>query len=614
MKPKLSEIVTLDFETYFDKEYTLRNSTMNTSEYIRDPRFKAQCVGMKIGTRKTKWYGPGQVAEAIHAIDWSCHDLLAHHVMFDGLILRHHFGVVPRRYLDTLSMARALHSNRIGASLDAVASFYGVGNKIPNVLDQTKGIRDLPEDVLAPLGEYCAMDVELTFKIFREMLKVFPKTELELIDITCRMFCDPVLRVDIERVKAELDREMAQKEELILATGRSPKELGSASTFASFLEQLGVKPPTKISKTTGKPAYAFAQTDREFMALQTHPEPAVADLVKARLAVKSSIGETRARRFLEAGRDDMALPIGLNYCGAHTTRWTGTNKMNAQNLVRGGELRRSILAPKGHSIIVADSGQIECRVNAMLAGQNDLLEVFRAYDREEGPDPYRVMASSIYGKPPAEIDASSRFVGKVSQLGLGFQMGATRFQETLALGLMGPPVMMPFSQCQRVVNIYRRTNYRIVQQWSTLTDILFLMSRGRSGTYGPLKFDGDTVILPNGLPLHYPGIEGSFDEDTRRFDNISYVANGTRTHIFGGLFDENLVQALARTIVADQMRVIADRYRVVMMAHDEIVAIAPTPQAEEAYAFMIEAMATPPSWWPDLPLAAEGGFAENYSK
>ena len=88
--------------------------------------------------------------------------------------------------------------------------------------------------------------------------------------------------------------------------------------------------------------------------------------------------------------------------------------MNLQNLERGGELRKSILAPPGHVLVVADSSQIEARVLAWLANDSELLTLF-----ENKADVYKHMAAKIYSITTEEVNKTQRFVGKVATLGLG---------------------------------------------------------------------------------------------------------------------------------------------------------------------------------------------------
>lgn len=411
-----NNVVTIDFETYYGDKYSLTDKAMNTSEYVRDERFKVHLVGIKVGQQPTKVYSGDEAKAALQAIDWTQHALLCQNTAFDGFILAEHYGIIPAVYLDTLSMSRAVNGPAQRHGLAYIAPLFGFAGKVrAKALSDTKNIRDLDpsSELYKSLGEYCVDDVEDACGVFWKMYDSLTDNELQLIDITIRGFCDPVLLVDTDRVQAELDREVAEKIASLLISGVKADTLSSANKFADELRKLGVEPPTKISKTTGKEAYAFASTDRGLMALQNHEDIRVRNLVEARLRVKSTIGETRAQRFLKAGENGAKLPILLNYCGAHTFRWSGGNKMNLQNLPRGGELRRSLLAPPGHVVVVSDSAQIEARLNAWLSDELGLLDVFRAYDAGEGPDAYRIMAAALYNIPVDQVTDEQRFVGKV---------------------------------------------------------------------------------------------------------------------------------------------------------------------------------------------------------
>ena len=122
----------------------------------------------------------------------------------------------------------------------------------------------------------------------------------------------------------------------------------SNAKFASLLEGLGVKPPTKISPTTGKETFAFAKTDEDFKALSDHEDPQVQSFVSARLGNKSTLEETRTQRFIDISKRGL-LPVPVKYYAAHTGRWRGDDKINLQNLpsrgVAGKKLKKSIIAP-----------------------------------------------------------------------------------------------------------------------------------------------------------------------------------------------------------------------------------------------------------------------------
>lgn len=638
---KWERVVTLDFETYFAKEYSLRNKDLNTSEYVRHVEFKAQCVGIKIGDSPVVWYRDRDIRNALESIDWSTSALLCHHTAFDGLILSHHYGIVPAYYLDTLSMARALHSNAIGASLDTVASFYRLGNKLPNVLDKTKGVRDLSDDLMLQLGQYCAVDVELCRMIFDKMFTGYPQDELDLIDLTVRMFCDPVLGIDIPRVEIALEEEKTERARVIADSGVELETLSSSQKFADALAAIGIEPPTKISPRTGKETFAFSKTDLEFTALKEHHDANVRKLVEGRLAAKSTIGESRAARFLAVGANGKRLPVYLNYFGAHTGRWSAGNKMNLQNLKRGGELRRSIIAPEGHSIVVADSAQIEARVTAWLANDVELLELFA-----QGADVYKYMAAQIYGLPVDQISKDQRFIGKIAVLGLGYGMGAAKFQHTLATGAMGPAVDLSDDECHRIVKMYRMARMPITRLWRDMDMILYKLVMKRADTYKCLQHDNEFRIwLPNGLYLQYPFLTADYDNindklvDYRYYDyetGIKRIMGGVvkkeeGKRIYGGLLTENVVQALARIIVGEQMLRVANNLketgclegvnpdvgkirRVVTMTHDEIVVCVPTEEADPVLDMMVDEMRAAPAWCAGIPLNAEGGHDVNYSK
>jgi hypothetical protein len=198
-------------------------------------------------------------------------------------------------------------------------------------------------------------------------------------------------------------------------------------------------------------------------------------------------------------------------------------------------------------------------------------------------------------------------------LGLGFQMGANKLQITLAKGALGgPPVYFPLTQCQSIINTYRSKNHRIKNGWEICKRIIEDMAAGREGAHGPISWEKETIWLPNGMSLKYPDLRKSVDE--QGWDAWTYQSGDQRKKIYGGLLCENIVQALARIIVALQMLQISRRYRVVMTTHDEVVSIAPTRSAPTCFAFMERCMKTPPKWFPNIPLNCEGGHDVNYSK
>jgi DNA polymerase I-like protein with 3'-5' exonuclease and polymerase domains len=411
------DIITIDFETFYDQDYSLKK--MTTEEYIRDPRFEVIGVAVKRNNEGTQWASGTheQIKEWLQTeFNWAESMVLAHNTMFDGAILHWKFGINPRYFLDTLCMGRALHGVEVGGSLKAMADRYGVGQKGTEVND-AKGKRrtDFSDTELSRYGDYCINDVELTYKLFTMMVKTFPKKELQLIDLTLRMFIEPVLDLDLPLLEAHLSDVQDRKQKLLEDAGATREVLMSNPKFAELLRSFGVEPPMKESPTTGKQTLALAKNDEGFKALQNHEDVRVQTLVAARLGTKSTLEETRTQRFIDISKRGK-LPVPVRYYAAHTGRWGGDDKINLQNLPSRGananKLKQAIIAPPGHYIIDADSAQIEARVLAWLAGQEDLVKSFANKE-----DVYKKMASAIYNKPESEITKEERFVGKTTILG-----------------------------------------------------------------------------------------------------------------------------------------------------------------------------------------------------
>ena len=414
-------IITLDFETYYDKAFSLTKLT--TEEYIRDDRFEVIGVAVAEDDGLPIWYSGSRdfVKTCLQKYDWDNSLLLAHNMQFDGAILNWHFGIKPKGYLDTLCMARAVHGVDAGGSLKALAERYNIGEKGTEVLDALgkRRVGFTPEELDA-YGRYCCNDVELTRTLFHRFMlpglgNSFPTKELKVIDTTLKMFIQPTLVLQQDLLIQHLENVKNFKTKLLESAQANIDDLMSSDRFAELLKALGVVPPTKVSARTGKEAWAFAKTDEEFKALLEHTDPRVQALVSARLGNKTTLEETRTQRFIDISSRGL-LPVPIKYYAAHTGRWGGDDKINLQNLPsRGnnaGKLKKSICAPAGYMMIDCDSSQIEARTVAWLAGQDDLVEAF-----DKGEDVYKIMASSIYGKPVEDITKEERFVGKTTILG-----------------------------------------------------------------------------------------------------------------------------------------------------------------------------------------------------
>lgn len=604
------DLITIDMETFYDKDFSL--SKITTEEYVRSPQFEVIGIGIKVNNGETEW-ASGTHEELKQwlqkSFKWTDSFVLAHNTLFDGAILSWIFGVSPRGWLDTLCMGRALHGVEVGGSLKALAERYGIGQKGTEVLNAIGKRRlNFSEADLSRYGDYCINDVELTYKLFQRMMKKFPKQELRVIDTTLRMFIEPILELDKDLLEGHLRTVQLKKEDLLTSCGVDKEELMSNQKFAALLQSFGVSPPMKISPTTGNQTFAFAKNDEEFKALLEHEDYRVQAIVAARLGTKSTLEETRTQRFIEIASRG-TLPVPIRYYAAHTGRFGGDDKINLQNLPSRGananQLKKAIVAPKGYVIIDADSAQIEARVLAWLAEQDDVVEAFAL-----GKDVYKKMASAIYAVKEEDVTKDQRFVGKTTILGAGYGMGAVKFQAQLKT--MG--VEVELEEARRIIDIYRRTNDRISYLWRQAQNALVNLSRGDDAPLGrpgvlSLVPEERAIKLPSGLLMRYDDL--SFDQTDKGVE-FHYKTRKGRTRIYGGKVVENVCQAIARCIIAEQMLKIAKRYKVVLTVHDAIAVCVRECDAEDAQAYVEECMRWVPEWATGLPVNCESGMGKSY--
>jgi len=593
----------LDFETYYDVQLSL--TKMSTVQYVNHPDFKVWGVGIKVDEGETEWYNEEETPEILSQIDWNDCSLICHNTLFDAYILTQYFGHNPAFYYDTASMSRGLYPNMSARLKDCATRQFpnDVSMRKGDELVNAKGVRDLDPDLDAQIGGYCIQDVDLTYALFKAYLVNYPESELQLIDLTVRMFVEPKLILDRGLLIAYKEDIKVKTAALIEASATTREVLASQVKFKNHLENIGIVVPTKTSPATGQKIPAFGKNDSAYVQMcQAYPE--YNHIWQGREAVKSRVEETRAERFLEATNPDGTFSVPLRYYAAHTGRFGGSDKLNLQNLPRGSKLRTAIMAPEGQKLFISDLSNIEARMLAWMAKEHELVEAFAT-----GRDVYCEFASQIYGRTITKADKLERYVGKTAILGLGYGMGHQRFKDTLKMG--SPSVDITVGTAMVIVNQYRGMYPNIPKLWSGMKDSLFQMLNPRSIglKYGPLKIGARALELPNGMALSYPNLmydNGEFIYKTQR--------ETIRTH--GPRVTENVIQALARIVITDQILDIQSMPQVdiVMQIHDEIVAIGSESDSDKTMEQIIGIMRTPPSWCSDLPLDAEGGVSQVYDK
>lgn len=619
------KLITLDFETYYDSKIKLGFKHQTTEEYVKDKRFEVIGVGVQVDDCAAEWFSGShkEILDYLERLDIPGSALLCHNTLFDGCILSWHFGIKPAFMFDTLCMARALHGVEVGGSLAKLAERYDLGKKGDEVvMAEGKRRKDFDAFELARYGEYCKNDVALTFKLFQELSSALPEDEFSLIDMTLRMFTEPVFHVDDALLIYRLEEVQAEKKELLNGLMEKlkcdteeavRKKLASNKQFAQLLLEHGITPPMKISKTTGKETYALAKNDEGFLALTESEDEFIQRLCAVRLGTKSTIEESRIERFIDIGkRNEGKLPIPLKYYGAHTGRWAGSDKVNFQNLPSRDKkkkaLKNAVVAPDGHFVINCDSSQIEARVLAWLAGQNDVVEQFA-----KGEDVYSLFATKIYDRPISKADPVERFVGKTCILGLGYGTGALKLQHTLKTS--PPGAIVSEDEAKEFVRTYRDANDKIIELWREGDDAIKDMAdwgKLKAYYYGQhrcVMVTKDGIKLPNGLMIRYPDLHLNTEESKSGYE---YKSRKGPVSLWGGSLVENVVQALARIVVGQQMLRIQQKYRVALTVHDAAVVVVKEAELDSALAHIVECMKWTPDWASGLPVTCEAHYGRNY--
>ncbi len=636
----------LDFETYFDKSYSLKK--LSVAEYVNDPRFVVHGLAVKRDGRSAEFHtdvaGLLQELTASLGAGWPDVTVVMHNAAFDAYVLSRIYGVRPAHLVCTQSMATAILGRGL-ASLRAVAERFGLE---PKGEIETEGLRDLTPAQLSKLAEYAAHDAELTAEVFPLLLARLPRPDIELrlIEHTSRLGVERSIGFDrnaAEKLKAEI---LAEVQTLVDVAGVDRPTLRSTKRFEEAVRTAGGSIPKKRGKSGQIPA--LAKTD-DWMQLQ-HLEPRVQALIDARLAVASE-SQTLARidTLLRLDAAHGGIPPVLAYAGSHTGRWSGAGSgINLQNLPsRGGgaktKIRKLLVARPDKRLIGADLGQIEARVLAWVAGQDDLLAAF-AEDR----DVYSEFAANTFGEevrkprdddPPdvAKRLKALRHVGKTAVLGLGYRMGGQRFWSGLqqapelaalvASGELSPAV------AATVVRSYRTAYSRIAGIWKAAEEAALDVIGGVSRRdVGPLSFrwsdDSLLLDLPSGRWLRYRAartelrsreiefLDGDGNLVKKRIDGPQILARMPEEKaLHGGVFIENAVQAIARDVLAEAMlRIENAGFEIILHVHDEVVVEVPTNKAAAALETICGLLRQPPAWAPSLPLAVDGWESACYDK
>lgn len=684
-------VIVYDYETYWDAQYTL--SKMSAIEYVRDARFYAQLLGVSINGAPARVHTHDEIPSVLKSLelDNPTNILIGHNASgFDNLITDEVYGIKPSCVLtDTMHMARWSGLSRVcRETLHDLCEMLGLGVKQAGT-EWSKGKRtpdEFEQEEWEKFKAYCAMDVTLTARLVTKLLPYMTTDAIKFSSITCKMATHPAFYVDIPVLQSYLmelkQKEVEAKESLKTLLGVTDdidfkKQIRSAAKFESMLKILNVEVPMKLSEkktatakkkleeeyTTATPARAaeisamladkesyavytpaLAKTDLEFVALQDHPDPQVQELVRLRLENNSSMPETRTKALLRMG-NTRPVPILLKCFYAHTSRYGAGNtegksdSLNWQNFSKRmpnmKTIRQAIIPPAGYVVVACDSSQIEARVLAYVACQEDLLEQFAQHR-----DPYAELAAKFKpGLTAEEIHNGAkagdkdckllRNAGKRAILSGGYGASASRYADSIWKD--GVHLADSKEEHDRLAAplhaIYRQTNYNITNFWKTCTHVLNAMLTKQKGyfggptnklfIYGEFKLpNGElcpSIVLPSGYMLRYPNLRVSSDGRTVVYDR-RLGKNIVETRIYGGMLTENCVQSLAFQILMWQaVRMYEAGIQLNCNIHDSFATVVPEAQAEETKERMLEIMRTVPPWVEGLPLDAEAEIGHDFT-
>lgn len=633
-------LVGFDWESYYSSKdrYSLR--VMDTPAYLLDPRFETHMVAIKINDEKTfpvdapdlpkLWPWLGDPEKII---------MYGHNLLFDACLGAWHYGFVPGFMICTLALARQTIAKDLRRlDLDSVAKHLGVGRK-GTTIDKVDGMRRA--DIIAAgrwqeYLDYSCLDMDLSHGILNALINSVPAGELQAADVALRMAVQPSFVFDRELL-AQYYTDVVNTKAATVAnamagiTDEHGNPLGKASLmsnqqFADLLRSLGVEPPTKISATTNEETYAFAKSDDGMKELLEHHDPTVQAIVAARLAVKTTQEETRAARFYNcAGLRIPArgitglFPVPLKISGAHTHRFSGDWKYNAQNLPRNkprlgpelgkSKLRWSICAPPDHKIIVADSKQIEARMAATFCGQWDLVDQFRT-----GQDPYSIMATKVFGFLVTKANEGERFVGKQLVLQCQYGSGPPKFHANIrhvAKEQAGIDLNITLADAENYISTYRRETHEITKMRDYLNKTVIPMMTDPRCDFmlGPVRVMFERIVLPGGLSLYYKNLRYAKDPKTDEWSWI-FEYQGRIKRLYGGKLLENIVQALAQVAIKQIMARLRPLFlpydiRMALQAHDELAVVTPVCNIDYTKYHLTTEMKRPLDWMPLCPIDAD---------
>ena len=620
----MSDVLFIDFETYSDSN--IRDT--GAFKYAADPSTGVHCLAWAFNDESVA-SDIGLTQRVLDHIE-SGGIVIAHNAAFEKAILKHVYGLVANVRCTSAVAAY----NAIPASLEGAANTLGLdtkkdkeGAKVMRRYLKAPIPREAIDDI-ETMQSYCRTDVEVTRQIHQKLGNL-PERELQIWLLDQKMN-EIGIEVDLELAAIVIKQvEEAKKllnDEIAMATDGAVEKPTQAKRIINWLAERGVETDNLQAGTV---ATLLEQTDC----------PTVQQVLICRQNGAGVATGKYTKALHMAGRGNRVRG-NLRYHAATTGRWAGSG-LQIQNLPRGtvsdtdtlaelflagknvdemagdvfkaakSAVRPMIRARKNDSFIVVDYASIEARVLAWLAGEDKLIADFRS-----GADIYCSFASEVFGEVVTKADKKKRMVGKVGILGLGYGMGAPKFQATLK-DWAGMDVDLKFAQ--KVVDRYRNTYAGIQQFWYDLNDsgVACMLSKSEDETRWHRESSALCYTLPSGRVIRYQSprlIEGKFGSPAIKYQR-PLGKQMVWSDTYGGKLTENVTQAVARDIMADAMlRLDEMGYRILASVHDEIIIEHPTESADSQLKVVCHVMRQNAVWSVGCPLDVEGFVTKRYKK
>ncbi len=514
---------------------------------------------------------------------------------------------------------------------------------------QFKGLHwaDMNQEQRENLEKYTKTDIEIETYLFKNLLPLItnPEIELPLANQTLQLYLNPQVEIDKqlgEELKQKMQIEMIKPIQQLNINGVScsQKEISGNKSFVKLLEQ-HLDPDEQVPMKKGKNGMipALAKDDRGMNYLKNeHKNPIVNQLAEARISIKSWPGHIkRINRFInQANCRGGKIGMPLTYYAAHVGKWGGTEKINVQNLGGRGRkgagthplirnIRQMLKAPDGYVFGICDFAQIELRITAWFAGQNDLLQALA-----NGCDVYSEFATNeLFQEPirkPKKSDPPAvarmltfkRGFSKDGTLGFTYGMGTNRlYEDCYANDALRPAFdsgEYDWGFIDKLIKTLRKRYSNIPKFWSTVEKAWKFVTKYPKEQYrceDKLLFynqNNTTIIqLPSGRNIYYP------QATVTRSGSLK--SRWDKKGLWGGSLTENIVTATARDILAGALlRLEAAGFNILWHVHDEIICLFPKFSANKDLQKMSELMKVIPEWAKGLPIDVEGKLSERYEK